>query len=76
MKGYSRGNSPNDPIGTLEVKFLVRTFPQEQIQGQTASLVNSDKHLRKKQYPFCTNFPQKFKRGDYFSTHVMRPALP
>ena len=42
----------NRPITREEIEAVIKTSQDTKVQGQMASLGNSTKHLKKKQYPF------------------------
>ena len=51
-----------------KLSFYLKISPQRKFQGQITSLVNSTKHLRRKQYQFYTNSSRKEKKNEYFFT--------
>lgn len=45
------------------------------LSHECQTLLNSIKHLGKKEYQFHTKSSRKLMRREYFSTHSMGPAL-
>ena len=63
----------NRPITRNKIETVIKIFQHTKVQDQTASQVNSIKHLEKSYHPSFSNSSKNLQRKEYSLTHSMRP---
>lgn len=64
----------NRQVTSKEAELVIKISQQRKAQDQSASSVNSTKHLQN-YYQFFSNSSKKIREEDYFQTHLTRPTL-
>ena len=56
-------------------KEIELAIPKHKVQGQTVSLINTNKYIMRNEYQF-SNSSKKYKRKGHLQTNFEKPTLP